>query len=53
MDNIKLKCGQCKHFRGWGDWGLCCELKWGLCYEETEACELFVLKKENKDGNII
>lgn len=49
-------CGQCKHFTGAGDWNICCTQKhptpeekargqyfiWGhLCYEDTEACDLF------------
>ena len=49
-------CGQCKHFTGAGDWDLCCTQKHPtpeektkgqyfpcghLCYEDTEACNLF------------
>lgn len=49
-------CGQCKHFIDGGDWNLCCTQKhptpeekikgcsflFGhLCYENTEACDLF------------
>ena len=49
-------CGQCKHFTSAGDWNLCCTQKhptleekakgknflFGhLCYEDTEACDLF------------
>ena len=41
-----LTCDKCKHFRGWGDWGLCCDVKYDLCYEQTPACELFVFKEK-------
>lgn len=34
-------CGQCNHFIGGGDWNLCCDLKYDLCYEDTEACDAF------------
>ena len=36
-----LKCGSCKHYLGGGDWNLCCDLKYDLCYEYTEACEQY------------
>ena len=34
-------CYQCKHFIGGGDWNLCCDLKYDLCYKETNACDDF------------
>lgn len=34
-------CAQCSHYIGFGDWRLCCDLKSGLTYEYTEACEMF------------
>ena len=56
-------CGQCKHFTGAGDWNICCTQKhpvpkmgqrskdflFGhLCYEDTEACDLF----DEKEGQV-
>lgn len=41
-------CKDCKYFLGMGDWNLCCSKKYGLCYENTEACELFVQKEDEK-----
>lgn len=32
------KCKNCKHFIGFGDFGLCCELDYGLWYED-DICE--------------
>ena len=32
-------CATCKHFIGAGDWNLCCDLKYDLCYKHTPACE--------------
>lgn len=31
-------CGKCKHFIGGGDWNLCCDLMYDLCYARTKAC---------------
>lgn len=28
-------CATCTHFIGSGDWGLCCDLKYDLCYSCT------------------
>lgn len=36
-----MYCIECKHFIGAGDFNLCCDLKYNLCYEDTESCELF------------
>ena len=41
---MKDFCAFCEHYIGGGDWNLCCDQKYGLCYAHTEACELF---KEN------
>ena len=32
-------CAKCTHFIGMGDWNLCCNKMYGLCYEDTEACK--------------
>ena len=48
-------CSQCRHFIGFGDWNLCCDLPHPeypcgfLCYEDTKACEMFE-EKEKDDG---
>lgn len=31
-------CATCTHFIGSGDWGLCCDLKYDLCYSCTPKC---------------
>lgn len=41
-------CKQCKHFLGMGDWGLCCDLKYNLCYEDTPACRKFEAKESDR-----
>ena len=61
---FKKTCGQCKHFIGMGDWNLCCyiehptpkEKEQGLlfpcghlCYEDTEACDMFDWKDESNE----
>lgn len=49
-------CKDCKYFLGMGDWDLCCSKKSGLCYENTEVCELFApeelerMKEDEKDN---
>lgn len=35
------KCGQCSHFIGLGDFGLACELIYGLVNADTDACSQF------------
>ena len=32
-------CGSCRHYIGGGDWNLCCDMKYELCYKTTLACE--------------
>lgn len=39
-------CAQCLHYTGGGDWGLCCDLMYGLTYEYSEACDRF----EQREG---
>lgn len=34
-------CKDCRFFEGLGDFGLCCDLRYDLCYEDTPACEEF------------
>lgn len=34
-------CETCENYIGGGDWGLCCRLKYDLCYEYTAACESY------------
>ena len=44
-------CAKCIHFLGMGDWNLCCDRMYGLCYEDTKACDDFDEKKEVKDND--
>lgn len=39
-------CGTCCHYIGLGDWSLCCDLMYDLCYDHTEACELYEYSTE-------
>lgn len=41
-----MTCKDCKHFTWLGDFALCLYLKYGLCYEDTEACEDFEEREE-------
>ena len=56
------KCGTCDNYIGCGDWNLCCKIKhptpkekemgmtflfWHLCYEDTDACDMYVPKGES------
>lgn len=36
------RCGDCVHYVGGGDWGLCCKLDYGLHYEDSIACFRFL-----------
>ena len=38
MDNY---CVFCEHYIGAGDWNLCCNQYYGLCYDDTKACDKF------------
>lgn len=49
---MELKCGSCRHFIGGGDWGLCCQIDYGLHYEDSEACQDYEQMEElNAEGN--
>ena len=37
-------CATCTHFIGSGDWGLCCDLKYDLCYSCTPKCNEYTIK---------
>lgn len=43
-------CESCSHFIGGGDWGLCCDLKYGLCYENTLKCDKWEFKERRNDN---
>lgn len=47
LNPYSLHCYQCKHFIGAGDFGLCCDLKYDLCYKYTNACAEFEKKENN------
>lgn len=36
-----ITCESCKHYIGGGDWNLCCDLKYDLCYKDTYACNRY------------
>lgn len=42
-------CKDCKHYIGGGNFNLCCNLKYNLCYEDTPACNDFdtICDKQN------
>ena len=37
----KRICGTCRHFIGGGDYNLCCDLRFELCYRDTFACGMY------------
>ena len=39
-------CATCTHFIGSGDWGLCCDLKYDLCYSCTPKCNEYEERNE-------
>lgn len=43
MENTEdqVTCKTCKHFIGAGDWNLCCDLRYDLCYKNTPACNQY------------
>ena len=43
-----LYCLTCKHYIGMGDWSLCCDLKYDLCYENTPACDKYEEKPNDE-----
>lgn len=42
-------CGNCKHFIGGGDWNLCCDQMYDLCYRYTAACEKYEYSPEKME----
>ena len=46
MNNEKDTCATCSHFIGGGDWNLCCDLKYDLCYSCTTKCSKYKERKE-------
>ena len=44
----KKTCGTCRHYIGGGDWNLCCDLMYGLCYRDTGACERYEKEGERE-----
>ena len=43
-------CVTCENFIGGGDWGLCCKIKYDLCYECTPKCKDYKQKEVRKNG---
>lgn len=41
-NELEHRCGECRHFVDGGDFNLCCDIKYGLCYKYTLACKDFV-----------
>ncbi len=46
VNHIKSCCGNCKRFIGGGDWGLCCQVDYGLHYEDSDACHDYEPKED-------
>lgn len=44
MNDEKDTCATCSHFIG--DWNLCCDLKYDLCYSCTPKCNEYEERKE-------
>ena len=42
-------CGSCKHYIGGGDWNLCCDRKYDLCYRDTVACNQYEYSQDVVD----
>ena len=47
---ITKKCCDCSHFIGGGDFGTCCNVKYELCYENTDVCTKFKLKASEEES---
>ena len=43
-------CVTCENFIGGGDWGLCCKIKYDLCYECTPKCKDYQQKEVRKNN---
>lgn len=50
MNNEKDTCATCSHFIGGGDWNLCCDLKYDLCYSCTPKCSQYKERKEERNN---
>lgn len=49
-----MKCGQCEHFLGMGDWDLCCEKQERrLTYENQDACGRFEQAKSCRNVSAV
>ena len=35
-------CATCGHYMGGGDWNLCCDIHYELCYRNTPACDDYI-----------
>jgi len=46
-----VTCATCKHFIGAGDWNLCCDLKYDLCYEHTLACSKYEVEVARRQAD--
>ena len=49
LPNFPRYCASCKHYMGMGDWSLCCDLKYDLCYENTPACSQYEKKEVEEE----
>lgn len=45
------KCRDCDHFVGGGDFGTCCDVKYDLCYEDTDVCIKFKPRTPEEETN--
>lgn len=45
-EKLRDRCGTCRHFIGGGDWYLCCDQRYDLCYEDYEVCGLYEYSEE-------
>lgn len=45
--NLK-HCYQCKHYLDCRDWNVCCNKRYEICYEATNACDLFEGRTNDK-----
>lgn len=45
--NLK-HCYQCDHYLDCRDWNVCCSKRYEICYEATNACDLFEERTNDK-----
>ena len=45
--NLK-HCYQCEHYLDCRDWNVCCSKRYEICYEATNACDLFEERTNDK-----